>query len=240
MCIFSGDEPVRVEGTRIFGRVDQARQCIVYSMHVAAPQDVAMILPIPVVPGSGDAATTFVDLSEHPKLFDELSSLFTPPSRFEAPLGEKSARVDLALAVHEVGAFVASYVPSIADFARLDPRFQLPDTVWSALPSYRDYGFAVFQLKPGDARVHPMAFHFATRDPSRVFFPTVHVHDGAVHPSAAFDHELYWQGSPGPSDETSWVAYGAVGAEKSKGLVLPSEVRRLKMRGTLANADVWI
>ena len=38
-----------------------------------------------------------------------------------------------------------------------------------------------------------MAFEFPTRDAARLFFPTVHVHDGSFHPMAHFDHSLYCQ-----------------------------------------------
>src|SRR5262249_58819336 len=64
---------------------------------------------------------------------------------------------------------------------------------WDALPAYKDHGFAVFKLKKGAKTIHPMAFEFPRRDPKRLFFPTVHIHDGAVHPTAKFDHSLYLQ-----------------------------------------------
>lgn len=35
-----------------------------------------------------------------------------------------------------------------------------------------------------------MAFVLPRRDGRFVFFPTVHVHDGEVHPTAAFDDTL--------------------------------------------------
>ena len=109
-----------------------------------------------------------------------------------------------------MGAFAASYVPSPADFDRLDPRFRLPRAVWEALGGYGDYGFSVFQLQPGrKARVHPMAFRFLTRDPSRLFLPTVHVHDGRVRPEAAFDHDLFYQAAEGEAgDEGSLLLPG--------------------------------
>ncbi len=89
--------------------------------------------------------------------------------------------------------YVASFVPSVADFVRLDPRFRLPEVLFDAVPHYADYGFAVFQLAPGKVTVHPMALRFPTRDPDRLFFPTVHVHDGRFHAKAKFDHALYFQ-----------------------------------------------
>jgi len=53
------------------------------------------------------------------------------------------------LKVEQVGSFEASFVPTLADFQRLDPRFRLPDTVWQQLGRYAKYGFAIFQLKKG-------------------------------------------------------------------------------------------
>jgi hypothetical protein len=55
------------------------------------------------------------------------------------------------LVVHDVGDFVASFVPALADFGRLDARFRLPAATWDQLPEYRDWGFAVFQLKANRA-----------------------------------------------------------------------------------------
>ena len=99
------------------------------------------------------------------------------------------------LVVHEVGSFEASFVPTRRDFSRLDQRFRLPDDVWQALLGYDDWGFAVFKLGPMSrlTGVHPMAFEFPQRDPDRLFFPAVHVHNGRVEPWATFDHRLYCQ-----------------------------------------------
>lgn len=92
----------------------------------------------------------------------------------------KGAPAAAPLRVHEVGSFEASFVPSLADFSRLDARFRLPDGLWEGLPIYADYGFAVFKLKAGERKVHPMAFEFASRDRRQLFFPTVHIHDGQI------------------------------------------------------------
>lgn len=242
MCLFSGRQrALRVAKTRIFARVDGERQCLVYSMHLASSEDVAMILPVPVAVGAGEDAMTFVDLSSYPTMFDDLAAFFAPPApAFAAP--QPRAKTPAKLVVHEVGAFVASFVPRLADFSRLDPRFRLPDTVWAQLPGYADWGFAVLQLARGDAKVHPMAFHYPTRDRARLYFPTTHVHDGAVHPQADFDHELYWQGPQEGhlTDVRSNVPLGATLAERSKGLAVNDFARRRVMQGPHANADVWI
>jgi hypothetical protein len=51
--------------------------------------------------------------------------------------------------------------------------------------------------KQGEQKVHPMAFEFPRADPKQLFFPTVHIHDGTVHPTAHFDHFLFCQQSAG-------------------------------------------
>ena len=122
--------------------------------------------------------------------------------------------------VHDVGEFEASFVPTPADFNRLDERFRLPRSVWSALPDYADYGFAVFKLPPealwllhapprGWTELPPDGVRLPRRNPSALFFPTVHVHDGAVHAEADFDHTLYMQldsmqSEPGLEQRVQW------------------------------------
>ena len=182
-------------------------------MTLELSEDVAMILPIPVPEGSSEDAVRFVDLSGCPTFFEEVDALF-PDQDLSASggFGTLSAgpHPRSMLVVHDVGDFEASYVPTARDFDRLDPRFRLPNEVWEQLPRYYDWGFCVFKLKArrrssglfglfksssaGLRRtVHPMAFEFPRRDPSALFFPTVHVHDGEVHPTADFDHQLYCQ-----------------------------------------------
>jgi hypothetical protein len=76
------------------------------------------------------------------------------------------------------GVLDASFVPALSDFERLDSRIRLRDSVWKQLPMDCDCGFAVFQLRAGNSRIHPMASSFKTRSPRALFFPTAHVHDG--------------------------------------------------------------
>lgn len=207
MCCFSG--PVRsVANTRIFARKASASsQFLVYAMHYAADQPMAMILPLPVVAGDGEKrekAVRFLSLKGYPRFFEDMEQAFPQPARGGGLFGTAAAGgavKSAPLPVEEVGDFVASYVPTVADFDRLDKRFTLPRQTWDRLPTYRDYGFAVFQLKQARAgkKVHPMALEFATRAPDRLFFPTVHIHDGKVHPREDFDHVLYFQGKPRPA-----------------------------------------
>lgn len=250
MCCFTG--PVHVEGTRIFARaLDPVRQAIVYSMTLSANQPVAMVLPLPVaLPRPMESDLTFINLEGYPGFFEDLAKGFPPPQamRSFSPPGK--------LAVQKVGSFVASFVPTPAEFARLDPRFRLPEGVFDRLPQYRDYGFAVFQLHDVSARIHPMAFSFARRNPRELFFPTVHVHDGRVHGKARFDHALYLQlpepfyppelslSGGDPIAKRGWAptwlpASKFMDLSRAEGLIdgsAPVRVRRLA--GKLANEDV--
>ena len=212
MCIVTAEELeadrqywLKVSNTNIFARHNRpGHQLLAYSMSIASKSAAAMILPLPVCRPSGEDALRFIDLSGYSQFFSDMEraceqeldeSLMVED--FETALGDTGR----LLQVHEVGDFEASYVPTISDFTRLDPRFRLPEEVWQAMPDYSDYGFAVFQLQltlsEGDGTVenavHPMAFEFPTRDPQRLFFPSVHVHDGLYHDTAGFYHRFYCQ-----------------------------------------------
>jgi len=240
MCCFSGT--VRVSATSIFARgTDDGRQVLAYSMTVAAAEDVAMVLPLPVPPRTPDDAVRFIDLSGYPGLFADLRRGFPGPARLGAVSGSVMFGLP-RLAVHDVGAFEASFVPRVADFDRLDRRFRLPDAAWDALPGYRDFGFAVFKLKGlgGGRALHPMAFEFPRRDPGALFFPIVHVHDGAVHATAPFDHTLYAQAADvaGTAWRRSAQPAAAFVHGDSRGLVdLASPCYQARLHGDLPNRD---
>ncbi|MCA9575121.1 MAG: hypothetical protein KC668_06780 [Myxococcales bacterium] len=254
LAALRGRPAVRVSGTSIYVRAEGSRQLVVYAMSLASRSDAAMILPLPVRPGTPeDEAHRFVALDGCPDLFDQLELLFAPPmqtlSKGHGLLRAQSARPRIA--VTSVGSFEASYVPSVSDFDRLDPRFRLPPDVWSQLPRYQDYGFAVFKLKAGDAKVHPMALWFDTRDDQRLFFPTVHVHDGRVHAQADFDHKLYWETAT-PTADTSTEGAAWFEDPETEALRVPDAikarapsvfgdglVRRRVMRGPFPNEDQW-
>ncbi|HZN39672.1 MAG TPA: hypothetical protein VFD82_12760 [Planctomycetota bacterium] len=246
MCCFS--RPVKnVAATNIFARSGtKERQFLVYEMKIAADEDLAMILPIPVPRQSAEDAVRFLNLSDYAGFFKDMAAGF-PASRSlddqKGPRGEAAK----PLAVVEVGSFEASFVPSIADFARLDERFRLPAGTWEALPAYKDYGFAVFKLKQGKKQIHPMAFEFPRRDEKRLFFPTVHVHDGKVHGKADFDHALYLQKREGESlnvlgwRESPKLAGSFLKVDRTAGLVDGERHVYLKeIRGPQKNEDVLV
>lgn len=249
MCIFSRPV-VEVSGTRIFAREWRGRELLAYGMQLGAAEDLAMILPLPVPPRSSERSVEFFDLSRCPDLFDVLDAGFPRP-RAPAP-ANAPARGAATLPVHEVGEFVASFVPHPDDFARLDARYQLPEAIGAALPQYRDWGFAVFQLRAtgeaARAKVHPMAFLFPRRNPRLLHFPTVHVHDGAVHAEAVFDHTIYYQ-SHRERRDAAWPRLRAactprpavefVDLVRARGVVdgaLP--VWRARLQGRHANRDI--
>jgi hypothetical protein len=246
MCCFSGN--IReVSGTSIFVRPDGERQVLAYQMHLSSAEDVAMILPLPIVPGRGEQAVELVDLSEAPQLFDELASCFPAPPLPRGVLALGVAGRGPTLAVHEVGAYDASFVPRVADFSRLDPRFRIPEAVLGRVPAYADYGFAVFKLRSGEAEVHPLGLRFATRSPERLFFPTVHVHHGAVPDLASFDHTLYLQapaGKPADWEEAPRPVAVSLGnflvRDPTRGLVARDwRLFRLRISGMHPNRDTW-
>jgi hypothetical protein len=264
MCCFSRHVE-KVWSTRIFARpLEGGRQLLVYGMSLELADDVAMILPIPVPAGVGDDAVKFVDMSARPTFFDDLSALFPRPvpQGYGDPSLDRFAPQAATLVVHDVGDFEASFVPKPRDFDRLDSRFRLPGEVWEALPSYADWGFCVFKLKrgrgargsglfslfkapkPSARTVHPMAFEFPRRDPSALFFPTVHVHDGAVHPTAQFDHELFCQTEPAWEPLMEWTRSASRADELAPGaqpwVERSSWMYQRALTGELPNRDTYL
>jgi hypothetical protein len=244
MCCFSGNVTF-VRGTRIFARMTgPGKQAIVYQMEFGAKQDLAMILPLPVAKGAGEKAVDFIDLSGYPAFFSDLSDGFPSVATLAFSRGITNG-VQKTLKVVQVGSFEASFVPAVKDFARLDARFRLPTDAWEALPQYADHGFAVFKLKSGEHKVHPMAFTFPTRHPEKLFFPTVHIHDGKVHPEEDFDHALYCQVARTGLfamtrwDESEGLAKSFTNPEKAKHLIAPDHhVFRRNLAGKRKNEDI--
>jgi hypothetical protein len=182
MCCFSG-RVESVRGTQIFARLgSDNRQFLVYEMLYQTNAPVAMVLPLPVAPNGGEQAVRFYNLQGYTKLFADLYSLFYYSEEEHPAIRRWQERAKAR--VEQVGDFVASYVPTQTDFVRLDPRFRLPKSALRTLTQYAEWGYAVFQLRqtPRRAvRVHPMALSFPVREGGKLFFPTVHIHDGQVH-----------------------------------------------------------
>jgi hypothetical protein len=242
MCIFSGHVDY-VGDTKIFARIQDGIQHLVYQMSMGASKDVAMILPLPVSSHKEDAVK-FISLEAYPEFFKDVAKSFVRATKsISRGIGCASLRT---LQVHEVGDFIASFVPHRMSFHRLNEVFRLPDNAWSNLPDYNDYGYAVFQLKPDPANakqeVHPMAFSFPSRFESKLFFPTVHLHGEKFHEKEHFDHNLYWQGefNVGIGHKSTAKMGMFVNLDKSQGIVLDEIGHELSMVGIYENKDTII
>lgn len=195
MCCFS--RPIKsVTNTSIFARLtNRQTQYVVYQMQYDSQEQNAMILPIPTAKDASESSVKFFDFESYPNFFQDMARSFPmlnpPPVAFRAD--SKSAPPARTLQVHKVGKFVASVVPSVDDFRRLDPLFSIAPDVWAKIPVYSDYSFVVFKLDELAGKPHPMTFEFKTRHENQIFFPTVHIHDGEVHAEEHFDHTLYCQ-----------------------------------------------
>ena len=212
MCMFT--RAVRdVADTRMFARLaGDNRQMLVYQMSVQIEEALAMVLPLPVPPDTGENAIQFINLEKFPGFFEDVGEavpVWVDERRVRVETGEfatlsANEPAVAMLTVHAVGRYEASFVPRVRDFERLDPRFRLSPGILKDLGLYDDWGFAVFKLRESGAgkreAVHPMAFSFPTRHRFSMFFPTVHVHDGKVQATARFDHLLYFQ---------AWVSHKA-------------------------------
>jgi hypothetical protein len=259
MCCFSSKTDV--SQTTLFARIVRpGTQVVVYQMRYTAKEPTAMILPVPVRLPAREDSVRFKSLKGYPNFFEHLERGFPEKRTFSlsGSKGVPATQVAAApLAVHDVGDFVASFVPSAADFGRIDPRFVLSKDIWDKVPSIQGFGFAVFQLKELSGSPHPIAFEVDTKLDGTLFFPTLHIHDGTVHESDDFDHALYLQepeldarvsGYDGPDakdEHTGLVrsdraAKDFVETGRTEGLVNPDLlIHKLTMRGTLPNRDTF-
>ncbi len=248
MCCFS--RPVqRVARTRIFARPTYAgRQVVVYAMELTAAEPLAMILPVPVKAGGDPKEFKFINLEAYPEFFADLDRGFpVPPPPAALAFANSYPSRAAKLEVVSVGAFEASFVPALADFDRLDARFRIDAGIWRKLPGYDRMGFAVFKLKAGKQHVHPMCFAFPRADVSKLFFPTLHLHDGQIHERESFDHELYAQGNGEQMpDVLNWEeSRGWAGqfmkTERTAGILHnDGHVYRRRLQGDLPNQDTYI
>lgn len=74
MCIFSG-KVEEVGDTKIFARLQDDLQYLVYEMSVNTSKDVAMILPLPVSSHEEDVVK-FINLKDYPQFFKDLEKSF--------------------------------------------------------------------------------------------------------------------------------------------------------------------
>jgi len=227
MCIFS--QPVfTVFNTQIFARsTARGTQFLAYQMSYESRDENAMILPIPIRQPAHDESLRFVDFRDYDDFFDDLAEGFPNIGSLSFNIGCSGGpgndAADHTLEVFDVGNYIASFVPSLSDFSRLDARFTLPANTWSQVPQYEDYGFAVFQLAAGSLKPHPMAFEFEN-DNDSIYFPTLHIHDGKVHDTEEFDHCLYMQHAG--FDSRVYRYQNSTVADTSTGLIRSANVAK--------------
>jgi hypothetical protein len=249
MCCFSRRVEL-VSDTNIFARPSKdGRQFLVYSMTFKAGEELAMILPIPTPKDSKEDAVKFINLEKYDNFFAEMRSGF-PLTLSDSNSPHRGSKKDdlpgRKLVTVDVGSFVASFVPSVKDFSRLDDQFKLPTEIWDKLPQYKEWGFAVFQLKKGHLKIHPMALEYPRADAKKLFFPTVHIHDGSVPKKAKFDHMLFCQGPDSDRlmewEETPGLAESFMTKlDKAQGIVdAKAHVYRKAMSGMFDNKDVLV
>lgn len=252
MCVFTSDIE-SVKDTRIFARQEGERQVIVYEMYLSAKDETAMVLPIPVGNSTNPEQVEFINLSDYSMFFHDIESLF--PKLLSPDFEGVFSLSDDLIEVQQVGVYEASFVPTPKDFERLDPRFSLNENFFEQAPEYSGYGFVVFKLKPGESRVHPMAFWFSKNNDNQLFFPTKHMHDGVVHSNDNFSHTLYAQGDISDSSglEVSDISDQEASdgifrlatlksiSKDSLGVVANDQIIYKKiMHGENENKDVWL
>ncbi len=262
MCCFSG--PVTsVSGTKIFASMrvllateGERAQILAYEAMVTTEASNAMVLPIPVRPDVGADGIVLLDMSSVPDFFLVLFRLVeagTPRlPTFSAPFPQPQ------LTVHRVGAYDVSIVPTIEDFGRLSSLFRLgpsrsPVGLGVSLEQpqgllqvfrqrYPGHSFVVCQIAPGKVDLHPFGVMFLPRHPDHLFFPTLHIHDGALHEKAHFDHQIFAQGArlelrSAPLNRTE---DGRSLARKLPFLYEDQQVELTSLRGDHPNSDLYI
>ncbi len=138
-------------------------------------------------------------------------------------------------------------MPSVADFARLDERFRLPDGGMGQAAAVQGIRLRRLQAEEGEKKIHPMAFDFPRANAKKLFFPTVHIHDGKVHDKADFDHALYCQAAE-PQDKKQLLhcairgpAEAFADIERAKKLLDPkAHVYMTTIRGMQKNQDTLV
>lgn len=187
MCIISGLTN-SVSGTKILvaPTEDGKRQLTVYRNKVTMNSTGSMVLPFP----NHDRNCTLVDLSNYPKLFNDLHYMF--PMILSQGIMTKSA----FLKVEQVGSYKACVANDVKELELLDRNvFQVDDDVLEFVKSQYangNFGVIVCQLDQ-DKSYHPFGYIHSRFNESELFVPTMHYHKhlGLDHVTSDWDHEIY-------------------------------------------------
>lgn len=255
MCIIS-QVVERVAGTKIFTcfTEDLTRQFLVYSNEVHTPMPGnLMILPV-----ANPDSVQFINLSHYPSFFEDCQKnfIYTENDLNDRFSLRATASFDMPLQsplpVYSVGSYLASIVPSIGEFHRLDKRqfvvsAELIDLLATKYES--EFGFILCKLKQGNHSYHPFAYLHEKHSSGLLFIPTFHYHPHESHihhEKGDWDHIIY---SVGTDFDTTYLDnYRYRFSEAFRIHKLPPEIRwirRHKMsrwtkHGRSKNMDYWI
>lgn len=205
MCILSAAVS-SVSNTNLFvaPSEDGSRQIIVYSNSVdSQTEHNTMVLPVP-----NPHSVEFINLKPYGKFFSdcERSFKYQPSNYYADSLSYRSAAASITneykpLPMFDVGSYKVSIVPTVEDFARLDPlHFDIHDDLPRILGQKYDgeFGYLVCKLRQGHHSYHPFAYSHTLHSCNLMFVPTFHIHlHGGAMPSLSemkwgdWDHTVY-------------------------------------------------
>ncbi len=174
MCILlHGVEDIGDTKIFVAPNAKQTKQITVFKNFIknGAPNN-AIILPCPY-----PETIEFISLENFKKFFTTCEKLFlmAPETLF----------------VQQLGSYIATVVPSISDFSKLDEKFVVTQDCLNLLRDEyfgKNMGFIVCQLMEGAQNYHP--FGYSHKLPPKLFLPTKH-YNGERKAFEKFNHNIY-------------------------------------------------
>ncbi len=228
----------------LYGRVSGDRQCLVVALRYTAEAETALVLPLPVRKGCGAHEVRTLSMDHCGSFFASLAMGFTSgPTANRRGTSDEEEDAPKTVRFTRASVKKSVYVPTITDFADVDWQWKLPTTTLAAHPQYGSFGFMLHVLPAGtNVRVGPVALDFPTRDPSRIFFPTLQSRGGPVPQSVMQDCVLYCQDTPRQGlDETPDPASKTMVVAPPEAILnVHHVVQRQALYGSTENRDTWI
>lgn len=173
-------------------------QLVVYSASVTSlVSENAFILPI-YNPGNDHTKIVPLDLSDMPNFFDDLDRIYDRwfPKLQSQSFGKESYSLsnsynDEILAVHQVGDYRFSVMPSKYDFTRLDrSKLNIDPSAKVAIDVHsNDYSFIIYQFfQKGKLEVTPFGYICPAYRESALVTPTIHGHPHSQLPSSGLGY----------------------------------------------------
>jgi len=247
MCIIN--DKAHVSNTRIFVSPDKTykKQLTMYENKVQTQiVNNAMILPVPSLFQGADVQLH--DMSEYPKVMDDVNSVFETPFTLSHYSNSNSSSSSSLLDVVECGSYLVSVVPTIDDFHRINAEvFVIDSNVQDILRKYywKQYSFLVCLLKPGPEHTyHPIAYSHPLVS-GKLFVPTRHHHGFSTNEeiTSFFDHEIFSVcASAHPSEKWLGTIPSVISEQQVSDFEFPSLVNVMTksiLKGEYANSDFW-